>query len=326
VLDPQSKAFLALLAAGARPPLQDLSVPEARAASDALMLMTAGTPREVASTSDREIPGPNGPIHVRIYTPHGMGPFGVLVYLHGGGYVVGSVKGYDAVTRLLCDEAGCIVVSVDYRLAPEFKAPGPFEDAYAALQWTIANAASFGGDPKRVAIGGDSAGANLSIQCTLAARDRAEPAPVFAVLVYPPTDRAGDSASFKEFADQELFLTRAVMQWFGQNYFAKAGDASAGYNAPLHVASLAGLPPTLVIVAEYDPLRDEGIAYAERLRAEGVPVRLVQYDGMLHGFFGFLAAFDKGRAAVAEAAATLREAFSGDIAAATAGAAELVRA
>jgi acetyl esterase len=306
-LDPQARAILEQMTAAGNPPIEDVSVEEARQASAAMAEMQ-GAPEPVAKVEDRNLPGPGGDIPVRIYVPDGKGPLPVLAYFHGGGWVVGGIESSDSLCRTLANAAGCIVVSVDYRLAPEHPFPAAADDAYAATRWIAANAAGFGGDPSRLAVSGDSAGGNLAAVVSLMARDRREPAIRFQLLIYPVTDAACDSPSYSENADG-YFLTKAAMRWFWNHYVPNDTDRMHAYASPLHAGNFADLPPALVITAEFDPLRDEGERYAERLRAAGVPVQLARYDGMIHGFFTMGSVLDQGRTAVARAAAALREAL-----------------
>jgi acetyl esterase len=246
---------------------------------------------------------------VRLYTPPGRGPFPVLVYFHGGGWVIGNIAAYDPTCRALTNAAGCVVVSVEYRLAPEHKFPAAPEDCYAALQWVATNAAAINGEPARLAIGGDSAGGNLTAVVAQMARDRGGPPLVYQVLVYPVTDYNYNTASYRENADGYL-LTRDAMGWFWNHYLRSQADGSNPLASPLRAPNLRGLPPALVLTAEFDPLRDEGEAYAARLQETGVPVTLKRYDGMIHGFFSLGTVLDQGKQAMADAAAALRGAFA----------------
>jgi acetyl esterase len=303
--EPQTRALLDQLASMGGPPLDSLPVPQAREMMNALRAFNAAGP-EVAKVEDRRIPGPGGEIPVRIYTPAGSGPFGALVWFHGGGWVLGDLDGADATCRELADQAGCVVVSVDYRLAPETKFPGAADDCFAATQWVAANAASLNVRADRLAIGGDSAGGNLTAAVALMARDRGGPALRFQLLVYPVTDASFDTASYRDNAEGYL-LTRSSMQWFWGHYLAGDADKANPYASPLRAAQLAGLPPALCITAELDPLRDEGEAYAKRLQQADVPTKLTRYDGTIHGFFAMTAYLDIGKKAVGEAAAALRK-------------------
>jgi acetyl esterase len=307
-LDLQARAILDQMANMGGPPINELSVREARLSSAVLAAMQ-GVPEPVAGVEDRILPGPGGGIPIRIYKPAGNGPFPVLLYFHGGGWVIGDIESSDGLCRILANAAGCIVISVDYRLAPEHPFPAAADDAYHATLWAAANAAGFGGDPSRVAVCGDSAGGNLAAVAALIARDRGEPAIKFQLLIYPVTDAMWDTPSYRENAEG-YFLTRDAMKWFWHHYVRSEADRSHPYASPLRASSLAGLPAALVITAEFDPLRDEGERYAERMLAAGTPVQLIRYDGMIHGFFAMSAVIDQGRIAIQESAAALRRAFA----------------
>ncbi|MFQ5665439.1 MAG: alpha/beta hydrolase [Candidatus Binatia bacterium] len=307
-LHPQVHRLLEQFTAMGAPPLNTLSPPDARRAAAALAsLHGAGEP--VAKVEDGTITGPAGQLPVRIYTPAGNGPFPALLYFHGGGWVIGDLDTMDGPCRVLTNAAGCVVVSVGYRLAPEHKFPAAMEDAVAATQWVTAHAGSLNADPARVAVGGDSAGANLAAAVALATRDRGELPLAYQLLVYPVTDAACDTASYRENADGYL-LTKDMMLWFWHHYLRSDADRCDPRASPLRARSLRGLPPALVITAEFDPLRDEGEAYAARLRDAGVFVQHTRYDGMIHGFFGMASVLDTARAALAEAALALRSAFA----------------
>jgi acetyl esterase len=307
-LDPQARAVLDQMAAMGGPPLHEMPVSEARKSFAALATMQ-GEPEAVAKAEDRTLPGAAAGIPVRIYTPAGKGSLPVLVYFHGGGWVIGNIETSDGLCRTLANAAGCIVVSVDYRLAPEHPFPAAVDDAYGAALWAVENAASFGGDPSRVAVGGDSAGGNLAAVVAQAARDRGKPALTFQLLVYPVTDAACDTPSYGENADGYL-LTRDAMRWFWNHYTRSDADRRNPHASPLRAGSLTGLPAALVITAEFDPLRDEGERYARRLRDAGVPVQLTRYEGMIHGFFAMSGVIEQGRKAIQEAAGALQTAFA----------------
>ena len=305
-LDPQVIEVMESVAALGLPAAHTVSPAEARA--NAKKRPRAPGP-EVAKVEDRTIPGPDGDVPVRIYTPEGDGPFPILAWYHGGGWVVGDLESADASARSLCVGGGCVVVSVDYRLAPETKFPGPAEDCWAATTWAVENASSINGDASRLAVGGDSSGGNLAAAMCLMAADRGGPGIALQVLVYPVTDADLNTVSYGENAEG-YSLTKATMQWYWDHYLSGREDAANPYAAPLQAKSLAGQPPALVITAEYDPLRDEGEAYAQRLREAGVETTATRYDGMIHGFFGMGAVVDKGQQAVDEACAALRNAFA----------------
>lgn len=307
MLDPQARAFLDQMAASGQPQLHELPPEQAREAATGITAQLGGPPEEVAEVRNLSIPGPAGPIPARLYAPAGTKPMPVLVYYHGGGFVIGSLDGWDPVLRSLANASGCIVVSVDYRLAPEHKFPAAVDDAFAAADWIAREAASLGGDPARIAVGGDSAGGNLATVVAILARDRGGPAIAFQLLVYPATDRNFERSSYKKYGEGH-FLTNDMMRWFFGHYTTPETSDDVLVR-PLKTASLRGLPPAHIIVAECDPLFDEGEEYAKRLEAEGVPVTFVAYPGMIHGFFTFPAALDQGRQAIRDAGAALAQAL-----------------
>jgi acetyl esterase len=307
-LQPEIEAQLARMAAAGSPPLQEQSVAEARRLHAAGAAVLGGAPVAVAAAADRTIPGPAGDLRVRVYTPHGEPPFPIVVWFHGGGWVVGTLDTYDTVCRALAAAVPAVVVAVDYRLAPEHRFPAAVEDAYAATLWASRNAAGLGGSQQRLAVAGDSAGGNLAAVVALGARDRGGPAIGFQLLVYPITDAAMDTASYHDKADG-YHLTAAGMRWYWRHYLGGA-DGAAPDASPLRAAFFGDLPPALVITVEHDPLRDEGEAYAARLRAAGVPAAVSRYPGMVHGFFRWRAVTPAADAAIQEAAAALRRALS----------------
>jgi len=307
-LDPAAAGLLEQMDAAGLPPLNTLDPPDARAAAGGFVDL-AGPGEEVASAEDRTVPGPDGAIPVRIYTPAaGSAPRPALVYIHGGGWVIGDIATTDTVCRALANRAECVVVSVDYRLAPEHKFPAPLDDSYAAFNWVVEHAAEIGVDPGRVAIGGDSAGGNLSAAVCLRARDQKGTAPCFQLLVYPVTDHNYDTVSYKDNGENYL-LTKDMMVWFWDHYLNTAADGDNPLASPLRARDLSGLPPAHVITAEFDPLRDEGEAFAARLSAAGVPVTHTRYDGQIHAFFTLVAAMPASAKAIDEAAAALKKAF-----------------
>ena len=307
-LDPKAREFLDMIIAAGQPPLHKMSVDEARMAI-AAMAGLQGPLAELARVENRDIPGPAGDIPVRVYTPAGGGPFPVLVYFHGGGWVIGDLDSHDAVCRTIAHDVPALVVAVHYRRAPEDKFPAAAEDCYAATHWVAEHATELGGDPARVGIGGDSAGGNLSAVVALMARERGGPRLTFQALVYPATDATMDSPSHRE-NGEGYFLDAAAMEWFWGHYLPSAAERTNPLVSPLRAADLHGLPPALVITAEFDPLRDEGEAYAARLRAAGVPVAVTRYPGMVHGFFQMNTLFTQAGAAQAEVVAALRAAFN----------------
>ncbi|NLU73612.1 alpha/beta hydrolase [Streptomyces sp. HNM0575] len=244
----------------------------------------------VGEVSDRLVPGPEGApeVPVRVYRPHeeGSAPGGTptVVFLHGGGWVLGSLDSHDSTVRAMCRASGAVIVSVGYRLAPEARFPEPADDAYAALCWAAENIADLGGDPGALLVAGDSAGGNLAAACTLMARERGGPAIAHQLLIYPSTDPAADTESRRVNAEG-YFLTETAMRWYGAQYFGSPGDLTHHHAAPLR-ADLSGLPPAHVVTAGCDPLCDEGRAYAAKLRECGVPVTEAHFPGMFHGFLG----------------------------------------
>lgn len=304
-LDPQAQNVLDMVAALNLPANYTGSPEEARA--NAKLRPRAQGP-EVAKVEDRTIPGPGPDIPVRIYTPVGPGPFPILAWFHGGGWVVGDLDSADATARYLTVGAHCVTLSVDYRLAPETKFPGASDDCYAATLWAAQHAPELNGEAARLAVGGDSAGGNLAAAVALMARDRQSLALAFQLLIYPVTDRNFATASYTDNAEGYL-LSKASMAWYWDHYLSDPSEASNPYAAPLQATDLSGLPPALVVTAEYDPLCDEGEAYGARLKAAGIPTVCTRYDGMIHGFFGMASALDKGQQAIDEAAAALRQAF-----------------
>jgi acetyl esterase len=264
----------------------------------------------VGAVEDRAIPGPDGEIPVRIYTPlsAGGGPLPGLVWFHGGGWVIGNLESADYACRMLANASGCKLISVDYRLAPENKFPGPVDDCVAATEWVSKNASTLGVDASRIAVGGDSAGGNLAAVVAQVAKSAGGPRIGFQALVYPVTDYGVDTQSYLDNAEGYL-LTRASMEWFYGHYVNTPEDGKDTRVSPLRSVDLAGLPPAIVVTAEFDPLRDEGEAYAARLREAGVPVVHTRYEGQIHGFFGN-PAIDDGRAAALNVGAALREALT----------------
>jgi acetyl esterase len=311
-LDPQMKAVLDQAAAAGGKPFHQMTPAEARHAIDMMFAAFRGTPVNVGRVEDRNIPGPTGQIPVRIYSPAGNGPFGALLYFHGGGWVIGNIETHDVSCRQLTAGAGCITVSVDYRLAPEHKFPAGPEDCYAATKWAADNAGALNIDPNRIAVGGDSAGGNLAAAIALMARDRGGPKLAFQLLIYPATDCADDTPSQREFAEvsPDYLLSRADMEWFWGHYLAP-NDKTNPIACPALAKSLGNLPPAFVITAEADPLRDEGEAYAEAMRKAGAKVKLKRYNGVCHGFFSMASMIDLGKQAVADSCAELRDTIGG---------------
>ena len=311
-LHPQCKAFIDLLASGGGKPLEQLPVEEARLMSAGLR--DFGGPEEpVAEVRNRTVPGPAGPIAVRVYRPEAKETLPVLIYFHGGGFVICSLDTHDGECRRLANASGCAVISVDYRLAPENKYPAAVEDAYAATEYIAEHAAEFGIDPQRIAVGGDSAGGNLATVVATLARDRGGPLLKFQLLIYPLVDFADNSPSMQEYA-KDYFLTRESMDWFTDCYLPNRAAARQPSASPKNAEDVRGLPPAMILTAEFDPLRDQGEAYARKLKSAGVPVELKRYDGMIHAFFSFPGAIDTAKVATADAASALRRALGASVA------------
>jgi acetyl esterase len=303
-LDPQTEALIASAAGGK--PVEQMTVQEMRDALEQRVAVTGGQPEPVAQVINTDVPGPGGAIAVRIYVPDSAeSPKPALVYFHGGGWVRGSLETHDILCRSLANGGGCVVVSVDYRMAPEHLFPAAVEDCEAATRWVLENATQLGVDPKRVAVGGDSAGGNLAAVVSLALRA----ALVRQVLLYPVTDRNFDTQSYIDNADGYM-LTREAMRYYWRTYQPDESLGDDPRASPLRAHYLAGVPAALVITAEYDPLRDEGRAYAERLKAAGVATVHSEYAGTVHGFITSAGVLDIGKQAVLEVSAALREAFA----------------
>lgn len=302
-VDQDTQAVLDLLRTLGAPDFADLTPEAARGLS---MAPPPAVPTPVGNVENRQIPGRAGDVPLRIYSPAGStSATGALLFFHGGGWVIGSLDSHDETCRLLCSGSGLKVVSVDYRLAPETRFPGAVEDCYDATQWVASHAAALGIDASRIAVGGDSAGGNLAAGVALMARDQQGPAIAFQLLIYPVTDARFDTASYIANAEGYL-LSRRAMQWFWNHYVPREEERTNPYASPLRAASLADLPPALVLTAEFDPLRDEGEAYAAALRKAGVAVQATRYDGVVHGFFGMPANVAKARAAIDQATRALR--------------------
>lgn len=307
-LDPQAQKVVDTIAALNLKPIKDSTPAEAR---ESMRTRTAGLGpvEDVPAVADHRVPVEGGEITVRLYAPAGIGPHPTLVFYHGGGWVIGDLYTHDGLCRSIVNAAGCAVASVDYRLAPEFKFPVAVEDSYAALKWVAANGPRLGLDSARLAVGGDSAGGNLAAVMALLARDRRGPRILLQVLVYPVTNYDFGTPSYAENATGYV-LTTEDMRWFWRHYLSREEQGREVIASPLRAKSLADLPPALVMTAGCDPLRDEGDAYAARLRDAGVPVTLTPYPGMFHGFMRMTRILDQARAALDEMATALRKALA----------------
>jgi acetyl esterase len=299
-IDPQAQAFVDAMIASGEPPLHELTPEQARAIPDTFPEILGPGP-EVAVVRDVPIPGPAGEIPARVYEPV-EDPPATVVYYHGGGWVIGTLDAFDASARVLARESGCRVVSADYRLAPEHPYPAAVEDAFAAARWA---AAEFDGP---LVVSGDSAGGNLAAVVALRARDEGGPEIAYQVLVYPVVDAGMDTPSMEEYAEAPLVLNRLGMRWFWDYYAPDPARRSEPWASPLRAESHAGLPPAYVLVAQHDPLRDEGLAYAEKLKAAGVPVTVRRYDDQIHVFFTLVNVVDAATTASREIGRAIRAA------------------
>lgn len=312
MLDIQLQNLLDGLRAAGAPDFADLPPVAARGLYS--QILTSGDlPVADVDIEERRIDGPGSALVLRIYRPRGAGGVrGAVLYLHGGGFVVGRPQDYDGVASVLCAQADCVLVQVDYRLAPEHPFPAAVDDSYAALVWLAAHAGELGIDPARIAIAGDSAGANLATVCAILARDRGGPALVQQTLIYPVTVPEPEPGRFESHrrCGEGYTLTTRSMRYFVELYLGGGGALTDARLAPLFADELGGLPPALVLVAGYDPLRDEGIAYADKLAAAGTQVTLVEYAGLAHGFISMGAALDAARIAVDQVASVLRRALA----------------
>ena len=303
-LDPQTRVLLEQMAKANLTPYEAMTPQEARRQM-ALGSCFLERPPDVFSWTDREISGPQVPIRIRTYRPSADAVLPVVVFFHGGGWVMGSIETHDVYCRQLANASGWAVVSVDYRLAPEHKFPAGVEDAYAATRWVAEHASEMGVDAQRIAVAGDSAGGNFAAAVPLMARDRGGPPLAFQLLMYPVLDHHFDTPSYRENATG-YHLTRAAMIWSWRHYLNSQRDGGLPYASPLRADDLSGLPAALIMTAEFDPLRDEGEAYAARLQASGVNATLKRYDGLIHGFARRTNVLDRAREALQDVATALR--------------------
>jgi len=308
VLDPDAAAVYKAFQEAGRPPYETVSPAEARQLYLAGRVVSNPEPPELESARPLSIPAPHGSIPARIYTPKrlrktdGLSP--CLVFFHGGGWVIGDLDSHDVVCRKLAHEGELIVISVDYRLAPEHKFPAAVDDAIAATQWVADNASQFGIDAARISVGGDSAGGNLAAVVALAARDRSGPKLAGQVLIYPATDFAMKHPSHAE-PETSILLTHSVIKWFCNHYLGDA-DIDDWRASPARAKTLAGLPPAYVLTAGGDPLRDEGDEYAKRLKQDGVPITYRHFSGQFHGFFTMGKLLNQANIAASEISAWLK--------------------
>ncbi len=310
-LDGRTQWLLQLLARSRRPPLNKMSVAEARGEYDAFMQLLGGKPAPVGEIVDRTIPGPTtgggaGRLRIRIYRPAGTVArlLPTILYFHGGGFVIGSLEGYDLACRYFCARSGCAVVAVDYRLAPEHKFPAAIDDALAAYRWLAEDATSLGLDPARIVVAGDSAGGTIAAVAAQELRGDARP-PCLQWLIYPATDLAGDTGSHRS-CGEGFLLTHDDMEWFRGHYLNGPGEIDDPRASPLRAADLSGVAPALVFTAGFDPLRDEGQAYADRLGTAGVKTIHREFDTLIHGFVGMRGALAAAARAMDDMVAGLR--------------------
>ncbi len=288
------------LAAG-QPSIETLTPEQARRLPELL----APAPDAVAMVLQRSIAGPGGPLAVRTYRPIGVDRPAAFVYLHGGGWVLGSLDASDATCRRLANATGCAVLSVDYRLAPEHRFPSGLEDAYAAIRWARDEGEGMGIDARRLVVGGTSAGANLAAAACLLARDRGGPALAMQVLLVPPLWMATNATESMRANGHGYTLDRATMEWFARQYVRSNADATDPLVSPYLAPDLSGLPPAVIVTAELDPLRDDGELYGQRLREAGVEATVIRYAGMIHGFIGM--PVEAARSAFEHVGALVRE-------------------
>jgi acetyl esterase len=301
-LDAQTKALMDQLASAGLPLISSLPLEQARRV--AFAAFPTDKLEHVACIEDRKIPGPAGSIMIRTYLPEGSGLFPALVYFHGGGFVLGDLESHDPLCRSLTNAARCATVAVEYRLAPENKFPAAPDDCYAATHWVSENGAEIGVDGSRLAVGGDSAGGNLAAAVALMARERKTPQLRLQLLMYPSLDATCSGDSYRRIENQ--FPPIQDCKYFWSSYIRSEVDRKNPLVSPVFASDLKGLPPALVITAEYDPLIDEGELYAEKLREAGNEVTQSRYSGTIHGFVSMAGVIDKGKAGIAEAAAALR--------------------
>jgi acetyl esterase len=310
VLDPHVKSLLAMLVAAGRPKVWQVTPAEARQGMIALAQAVDVKDVPIGGIEDGTFPGPAGALAYRVYTPVAPagGPLPVVVYFHGGGYVIGNLDTHDGMCRLIANASGCRVISVDYRLAPEHKFPAAIEDGLAAIKWVANNAGRLGIDADRLAVAGDSAGANLAAVACLMAEQAGGPKIALQVLFCPATDGTRDTESYRVFAEGYLLEAESI-RWFGRQYYPPDADPHDQRVSPLHAADLARLPPAHIHTAAFDPLRDEGRAYADRLQQSGVAVSYTCHDGMIHHFYALGGAIPYAQTALKIAGGAIKQAL-----------------
>ena len=312
MLHPQAQALLRLIAEKGIPPTHTLPVEKAREYYLVRRQVTQPVPPEVAEVRDLQAPGPARPIPLRMYRPTGSQKgevLPVLVYYHGGGWVIGDLDTHDTLCRELANGSGCAVVAVDYRMGPEVRFPGAVEDALAATRWVHANAAQLGVDGTRLAVGGDSAGGNLACVVGLSARDSGDLPIAFQLLIYPATDQRHDVYPSRAANGRGYLLEKDTMDWFHDHYIDDPKNDLDWRASPMLHADHRNLPPAFVLVAGFDPLRDEGIAYADKLSQSGNRADLVSFERQIHGFITMGKVIDEANTAVQLCAAALRGAL-----------------
>lgn len=311
MLDPQARALIDLMIERQVPPTHTLSVAEARRVYRDRRSFTQPDPPPVGAVRDLQAEGPHGAIPLRLYRPAGAaaGALPVLVYFHGGGWVIGDLDTHDVVCRTLCAGSGCAVVAVDYRMGPEHRFPAAVDDTHAAVRWVRAQAAALGLDGTRLAIGGDSAGGNLAAVTAIAMRQAGEAPARLQLLIYPATDMRAVAPSHTV-NGQGYVLTSDSIAWFRGHYIADAAQWADWRASPLLADDLSHLPPALVLTAGFDPLRDEGRQYADALSAAGVPAQYVCFERQIHGFITMGRVIDEANTALDLCGAALRRALA----------------
>lgn len=306
-LDPQMQLLLDAFGAQKLPPYEELTAQTLRALAD--KRLPSGQSEALAQVSDRLIPGNGSDIKVRLYHPNADGLLPALVFLHGGGFVLGDLDSHDNLCRALCNRLGALVMAVDYRRAPEAKFPAAIDDAWTAVKWVAEHADELAIDPSRLMVGGDSAGGNLAANACLRARDNSGPAIAHQLLFYPVCDNDLSCTSYREMGSGHLLETD-MMRWFWDQYLTAPDDADKPYCCPLKAKDLSNLPAATLVIGGYDPLKDEGLAYAERLRGAGVSVRSLVYPGAIHGFMSFIGVLQLSDQALNETVDALRTALA----------------